>query len=444
MTSMMHTVAAILVLLLTAGTAQPGAQAAADPVRLTLDDALARGVASSHRLEEAIARHEASDAVVGQRHAALRPQVSAQAGYARTNHVDEFGILMPNNQLRVIYPDVPDNYRTRLDLAWPLYTGGRLESFERAAEQESAATAEDAEGLKADIRLEVARAYWALVMADQAQRVVNESLARTSALLRNVRNALEAGLVPPSDVLTAQAQESRQRMFSIQSRAAREVAEADLARLIGAEPGTAIQPEVNLAVPVTTGDPSVLAVKAAEQRRDRRAIVDRLSAVGFRQQAAAGARRPTIAFGGGVDYARPNPRIFPRQEAWQPSWDAGVNVNWLLFDGGRAKAEAAEAAAGKRALEARLAEFDAVVAVEIRQRLSEIEASRAAIAAAEDGLRAATEALRVVNDRFAAGVAITTDVLDAQVMVLQAALDRTQALVNQRLADARLRRALGE
>ena len=122
----------------------------------------------------------------------------------------------------------------------------------------------------------------------------------------------------------------------------------------------------------------------------------------------------------------------------------GTTANWLLLDGGRAKAEAAEAAAGKRALEARLAEFDAVVAVEIRQRLSEIEASRAAITAAEDGVRAATEALRVVNDRFAAGVAISTDVLDAQVMVLQASLDRTQAMVTERLAGARLRRALGE
>ncbi len=439
---------AITLLLLAVGRihaqAQSPLQTPVGSVRLTLDDALARGVASSRRLEEATARHEASAAVVGQRHAASRPQVSAQAGYARTNHVDEFGILMPNNQLRVIYPDVPDNYRTRLDLAWPLYTGGRLESFERAAERESAATADDAEALKADIRLEVARAFWALVVADESQRVVNESLARTSAHLRNASDALDAGLVPPNEVLTAQAQESRQRMLSIQARSARDVAEADLARLVGAAPGAAIQPEANLLVPVTTGDAAALVAKAMEQRRDRRAIVDRLSAVGLRGEAAAGARRPSVAVGGGVDYARPNPRIFPRQEAWKPSWDAGVNVNWLLLDGGRAKAEAAEAAAGKRALEARLAEFDAVVAVEIRQRLSEIEASRAAITAAEDGVRAATEALRVVNDRFAAGVAISTDVLDAQVMVLQASLDRTQAMVTERLAGARLRRALGE
>ena len=31
------------------------------------------------------------------------PQISAQAGYSRTNHVETFGVLLPNNQLRVIY-----------------------------------------------------------------------------------------------------------------------------------------------------------------------------------------------------------------------------------------------------------------------------------------------------------------------------------------------------
>ena len=55
--------------------------------------------------------------------------------------------------------------------------------------------------------------------------------------------------------------------------------------------------------------------------------------------------KPTVAVGGGVDYARPNPRIFPREAAWNASWDASINVNWPLFDGGRTRADIAETAA---------------------------------------------------------------------------------------------------
>ena len=104
----------------------------------------------------------------------------------------------------------------------------------------------------------------------------------------------------------------------------------------------------------------------------------------------------------------------------------------------------AEAAALRRAVQERLADFDATVPVEIRQRVGEITASRAAIEAASDAVRSAAEARRVLGDRFAAGVATSTDVLDAQVVLLQAELDRTQARANAHLADARLARVLGQ
>jgi len=59
-------------------------------------------------------------------------------------------------------------------------------------------------------------------------------------------------------------------------------------------------------------------------------------------------------------------------------------------------------------------------------------------------VRAAEDARRVVENRFKAGVATSTDVLDAQVALLQAELDRTQAVAAARLAQARLDRTLGQ
>jgi outer membrane protein TolC len=103
----------------------------------------------------------------------------------------------------------------------------------------------------------------------------------------------------------------------------------------------------------------------------------------------------------------------------------------------------AEASAALRAARARLAEFDSLLALEIRRRLSEATSSRAAIEAADAAIRAATEAHRVVGDRFNAGVATSTDVVDAQLMILQSGLERTQAAVALRIAEADLARALG-
>ena len=80
------------------------------PVRLTLDDAIARGLEASHRVAEIDARREAARAVEDQRQAASMPQLALQAGYTRTNHVDEFGI--PGG--RVISDEVEHSTRRQL------------------------------------------------------------------------------------------------------------------------------------------------------------------------------------------------------------------------------------------------------------------------------------------------------------------------------------------
>jgi len=432
------------ILCVTLGGAAARAQAPAPPtLTLSLDEAISRAIEASHLIEETRARGDAAAAVVGQRHSSLLPQVAGQAGYTRTNHVDEFGIQTPNGRFQPIYPDIPNNYRTRLDVQWPVYTSGRLNSLEAAARLDQTAATHDIDTTTIDVRLEVTRAFWGVIVATESQRVLDETLAQTAEHVRDVRNRYETGFLPPNDVLTAEAQEARERVLSIQARAARDVAEADLTRRIGAAPGTHIVPDASLTPAIVTATLDALVVEAQQHRPERQALDQRIAAAEQRQKAAQVGMRPTVAVGGGVDYARPNPKIFPRTGIWQDSWDASVNVNWPLFDGGKSKSETAEASAGVRALRARLAELDSVIALDIRQRLAELEASRAALDAAEIGLRAATEARRVVGDRFAAGVAGSIDVVDAQVAILQAQLDRVQAIASGHMAEAQLNRALG-
>jgi outer membrane protein TolC len=63
--------------------------------------------------------------------------------------------------------------------------------------------------------------------------------------------------------------------------------------------------------------------------------------------------------------------------------------------------------------------------------------------AADDGVRAAAENRRVVNERFMAGLISQTDALDAETSLLEAELERTRAIATVRLAEARLDRAVG-
>ena len=431
----------VIASLLWPGTASAQAASAdALSLRLTLEEAIARAQAESHRLADLRARQAAAAAAVEQRHAADLPIVALRAGYQRTNHVEEFGLRQPDGRLNVFYPDVPDNWLARLDMQWPIYSGGRSNALERAASAERDATQKDVESAQADLRLETTRAYWAVVTAVEAEQVVAESVRRIEAQLKDVKARFDAGFLPPNDVLTTETRLSQQRTLLIQAANQRDAARAELARLIGAPLDAVIQADAVLTD--GAGAPAG-SIEGAAARAEHQALALRADAADARADAARAERRPTIALAGGYDYARPNPRIFPRKDVWQDSWDIGVNIAWTLWNGGRTAAQIGEARALAASARARLSELDTQIALDIRQRTLDLESARAQLHPADAAIGSAREARRVVQERFNAGVATTTDLLDAQVDELQAGLDRTRALAGIKLAEARLARALG-
>lgn len=425
-----------------ATSASAGAQEPA--TRLTLDEAIARGLATSQRIAELNARRDGAEATSERRAADRLPSLALQGGYTRTNHVEEFVIVQPGALRQVVYPDIPDNFRARLDLQWLFVTGGRVSALERAARADVEATGADLAAVRADLRLEITRAFWELVTAREAELVLARSLDSIRAYVSDQRARFQQGLIPPNELQSAEAQESRERVLSIEAANARGVAEADLRRLTGIDGFGPIEPAGML-------DPSAAAPAAVDQlvaeaisrRPERQALQDRVDAARARVDAAGSGLRPQVGLAGGYDYARPNPRHFPRSGEWMDSWDISVNASWTLWDGGRTKADRSEATAATRAVEARLADFDRQVTFEVVQRRLDLESSRASITAATDGVRAAAEARRVLAERFTAGVATNTEVLDAQTALLQAELERTRAIASARLAEARLARAVG-
>jgi outer membrane protein TolC len=436
-----------MTVVLAGGTA--GGAFAQGTLSLTLEDAIGRGVEEAPRLAEARARTAAATASVAGRRALRQPVVTASGGLLRTNHVDDFGVVQPNGSLEIIFPDIPTNYRLRAEVSVPLYTSGRIEALVSAAAAEERAAAADHLVLEQDVRLDVSRAYWSLVSRREAIAVLEQALARMDTWVTDVGSRVEAGFLPPNDVLSAEAARERQSVDLIRARHAAALAEILLARLIGAEPGQRIDPVSSPARPgedgTAVGDQQVRRMidQAFEGRAERRGLLQRAAAIRSAGDAALASLRPHVAAVAAVEPARPNSRFVPRTNEWNTAWDLGVNVSWPLWDGGRARAEQTAAAAQADALGHRLRELDVAIAIEVRTRVLALEAGHAALQAVARAVAAAAEAHRVVQERFDAGVATSTDVLDAQLVLLEVELERTQLLASQRVAEAELQRALG-
>ncbi len=425
------------------------ATALAQPVALTLDEAVTRGLAASARLEEARARERAAAAQVDGRQAQARPTVGLQTGYLRTNHVDEFGVVRPDGSLNVLFPDIPDNIRLRAELLYPVWTAGRTTALTEAASADAGAAAADTRVAEADLALEIAAVYWQLVTARAAVAVLDDALTRADAWVRDVQARVDAGVSSPHEVPQAAAQRARQRVQQLQAAQAAAMAERELVRLTGLPPGTTVTTVTPVETAAEGADRLTLASassvygQALESRAERTALDRRAAAFRAAARAAWSSTRPQVGALAAIEPARPNARFVPRTATWHVSWDLGVTLTWSLWDGGRARADRAAAMAQAAALEHRQREFDSRLEAEIAQRLSDLDTGRAAVAASAEAVAAAAEVHRVMRVRFDAGVATSTEVLDAHVAWLEAALEQTRLQASLRLAEARLRRATG-
>jgi outer membrane protein TolC len=378
------------------------------------------------------------------------PSVNLMSEYQRLNNVTEFQISDGQGNSRVLYPNIPNIYRARVEFFAPIYSFGRVSTNVAAANSLVIAAGADRRAAELGSRLDVMRAYWTLATARAAEKVLVESLARTDAQVEDVRTRVEGGFLSPSDLQSAQAQRSRQQIRLLQARNEASLAELDLARLIGAPPGSAI----NLATPVEQTLPQAgelialpideLIARALRQRAERAGMVAR--GEGLRQSAKASMAnlKPYATAQGWIEAAKPNTRFVPPVNEWRDSWTLDVKFVWPLFDSGRSRAQAASFTAQANAVDSKRSEFDGLVSLEVRQRLLDVAFGREAIAASDQAVNAAAEARRVLDERFRAGVATSTEVLDAQVALLEAQLERTRLTAGLRLSEARLLHALGE
>ena len=101
--------------------------------------------------------------------------------------------------------------------------------------------------------------------------------------------------------------------------------------------------------------------------------------------------------------------------------------------------ETIQAAASERALEA----LDQAIRREVAAAVYDLETAAAALPMTAAGLDAAHESLRVTRDRYREGMVQSAELLDAEVALLRAQLERSGAEVRLRLAHIRLDQATG-
>lgn len=407
--------------------------------RLTLAEATERAITSSANLGRLRAGERAAEADERAARASRLPQVQLDAGYTRQSDVPE---IVVGGQ--TIFPNLPDNYRTRLGASIPLFTGGRVERSIESARLERQATGQDTDAGRRDLVYETAAAYWTLATARRTQEVLAEALGAYDAHLKDARNRESVGMAARNEVLAVQVERDRAELALLEAQGNVAIAEANLRRLLDLPEGTRIEAAETLESPAPApDDAAALASAALEARPERAALVARVAAAEARVRGEKGSSLPQVSATAGFDYANPNRKILPPSAAWDHTWDVGVGLTWNVFDSGRTSANVARARARADAAKEQLTDLERRIRLEVAQRVEERRTAGARVSLSERSLDSARENRRVAADRYREGVIPSSELLDAEVGLLRAGLDRTSAQASLRLADAALARATG-
>ncbi|MCU0635225.1 MAG: TolC family protein [Gemmatimonadaceae bacterium] len=295
-------------------------------------------------------------------------------------------------------------------------------------------------------RVEVIRAYFGAVLATERVTTLSASVRAAQAHLRQAQAMTREGVVTRADALLAAVRAGDLDALLAEARAAADDARRQLLVSIGRE--VRADPEVQLPLPAALPDGDAIRRVVAPDTGDVpmawSSRPDVRAASAGRRAARADARRTQGAL-------LPRVNAFARYEWNTPSalfagrsnWTVGVMGSLPLVHSATAWGDAQGASARARAADAGADGALARARLEDAATRSALRVALERLTIAEQGAAQGTEAQRIVEKRYAAGLASIAELLDAQAAATATALAWSHARYAVIAAAAERRRAIG-
>lgn len=411
---------------------------------LSIDDAVALALANNPSLQVSAKDVEVAEARRSEAGTTRLPKLKMNASYARLSEVEPFTVNFGSGPVRIA-PTVVNAYTTTLSLQQPLFTGFRIEQTVRAADFTAKASRLDFDGDRRDLIFRVKQAYWTLYKAKQVQLMVNENVAQMKSHLQDSRNLQAQGLATASDILRVEVQLAQIELQELDAHNAVRLAMIALNSVVGLPLDTPVHPVSD----IREETPSVanmdeLVRGAMDRHSEIQAMEYRVKAGEAIVKAARGGWYPQVALGANYYYSNPNQRIFPTQERFKDSWDIALSLNFDLWNWGATGYQSHQARAQLEQAKAGLRMVKDGLSLEITHNYLNVQQASDRIAVAAKGLRLAEENYRIISEKFRNGFAPSSDLIDAEVALVQAKTNHTQTRVDFEIAKAALEKTIAK
>lgn len=406
----------------------------------SLEDAWKLAFARDNILAAAAADVEGAKAAERAARGARWPSVDATGGYTRLNTSPTLDVVTPGFSFRsgpIFKGDefVSGNVQMRL----PLYAGGQISAGIDAAHQAAIGASETQQATAADVKLEVAESYVAVLRAARGLEAAASTVDSLAAHAADVSHMVERELVPKSDLLAARVALADAEQNRVRAANALDIANAAYNRRLGEPLDRKPQLDDTLRTDASLASVLIedLIKRALDSRSELSALKAQATALESQSRAERGKTLPQLALSGG--YTHFDNAILDRQDVSM----VGVGVMWNLFDGGQARNRASALRSASRSARSRLEDLRTNIELQVREAWLGVREAQARVKTSAEAVAQADENLRSSRELYGADLATNTQVLDAVTLRIRAINNRDNALLDQSLSLLRLQYAIG-
>lgn len=413
------------------------APAGAESARLTLDQAIARALATHP--DAAIAGVQLKQAELGivdvtSQRLQLSADASVLSRHAQTGLLASAGGASSTSDQTAL--------NGTFGLTVPLFTGWKLTNGLTSAERNRDAAAYQRAMTRAELTFEVTRAFWTLVRQEELAKLQTETLEQSRRTLALTRASHGLGRLTTQDVDRAEVDSLNTQDALLRQVGQIREAQARLASLLGMPTGELqIQPSLSTVGPLAMPD----AERALEEHPRVKAAEARVLAAEASVRSAQGDRWPQLALI--TTYQHGNNPLDPLSGvrgigSFSGTWDARLSAALNVFDNGRIAREIARAEGELAIARANLTKTRREVHATIELALIRAKSAQDRVALAERSGGIAAKTLTWVETRYEQGYSLLVEVHDTRRSLLSARTQRIEAQVDLEIARAELALAL--
>lgn len=348
-------------------------------------------------------------------------EIGLNGGYVGQPILFERGLSHPT---RPESPDWSQNYA--LDLTQPIYQGGRIKHSIKQADIERQIALLQTRTDQADIKLGLLQQYMNLFSYYKQHEVLTRNIEESERRLKDIKRLKEEGVITNNDALRSELQLTTDRLALQETENTLILLSQQLDILLGLDEHLYIIPDTSLLSHPTPTDSYMQYVDEAYANDPAMLLARQQTLLAQNEVELTKAdNRPTISLHAGNTLARPVQRTMA--DMYNNTWNIGLSVAYPLSSFYKNKHRLNAARLNVHLRQNEEEQLKQSSRLTIRTAYLRHQEAIDRVEALKLSFRQAQENYRIVQNRYLSQLAILTDLLDANSVLLDAELQLTTA-----------------